>query len=77
MATPHCWDAISAAGLNKDTPSREMVGQIQSGPINRSINPIAPVIPNSTSNSEATMMEPFTCDRMVIINYSLVINKIK
>jgi len=60
-AIHHCLAANAAADLKSEKPSKETVGQMHRGPMNRNMTPIAPVAPSNTSNTAAHMMAPWIC----------------
>ena len=55
---PQWLPALVPAESNRDSPMREMVGAMVSGPMKRMKRPMRPEKPTNTWNSEPTIMEP-------------------
>ena len=56
------WPEKLAAAVNKENPTKVIVGAMVSGPMNLRRKPTNPLKPISIWNREATMMAPWICE---------------
>ena len=70
----HCLLAKPVATSKRARPAREIVGEMASGPMYLSIQPMAPVKPMTTWKIDATMVAPWICtDNMQFRKYKNVV----